>query len=91
MNQAELIKKLSEATGITQTDCKNFTVALADIVMARLNVGEEITLPGIGKLKIQNVAARTGRNPSTGEAVEISAKRRIKFSVSKNLKDYVNH
>ncbi|MFD2884746.1 HU family DNA-binding protein [Pseudomonas lini] len=52
--------------------------------------GGEITLPGIGKLKVTERPARTGRNPSTGAAIEIAAKKVIKLVVAKGLTDAVN-
>lgn len=58
--------------------------------IALLKAGEEVTFGGIGKFSILNKPARTGRNPATGAAVEIPAKKVVKFQMSKNLKDALN-
>ena len=63
---------------------------LSQIVADQLENGGEITLPGIGKLKVTERPARTGRNPSTGAAIEIAAKKVIKLVVAKGLTDAVN-
>lgn len=55
-----------------------------------LAAGGEVTLPGIGKLSVKHKEARTGRNPSSGEAIEIAAKNAPHFSAAKALKDAVN-
>ena len=62
--------------------------ALADVVIGEMSVEDgEIPLPGLGKLKADVRAARTGRNPATGAAIEIPARNIVKFSASKVLKD----
>jgi DNA-binding protein HU-beta len=53
-------------------------------------IAAEITLPGIGKLKVTERPARTGRNPSTGAAIEIAAKKVVKFVPAKVLSDSIN-
>ncbi|PYD08066.1 HU family DNA-binding protein [Pseudomonas syringae pv. pisi] len=63
---------------------------LGQIVADQLESGAEITLPGIGKLKVTERLARTGRNPSTGAAIEIAAKKAIKFVPAKVLNDSIN-
>ncbi|RMM77759.1 hypothetical protein ALQ75_200034 [Pseudomonas savastanoi pv. glycinea] len=63
---------------------------LGQIVADQLESGAEITLPGIGKLKVAERPARTGRNPSTGAAIEIAAKKAIKFVPAKVLNDLIN-
>jgi DNA-binding protein HU-beta len=55
-----------------------------------LQEGGEVTLPGLGKLSVKTSAARTGRNPKTGETLEIAAKNKPHFSAAKALKDAVN-
>lgn len=89
MNQAELISAISGDTGHSKTDVKLILDELAAKATAALNEGDEVTLPGIGKLKVKTRAARTGRNPATGEEVEIPEKRAVKLFVAKALKDAV--
>lgn len=52
--------------------------------------GEEVSIPGFGKFKVQAKPARTGRNPSTGAAVEIAASKKVAFTPAKQLRDAVN-
>ena len=52
--------------------------------------GEEVSIPGFGKFKVQAKPARTGRNPSTGESIEIAASKKVAFQAAKQLKDAVN-
>lgn len=90
MNNAELIKAIADETGIAKATIATVITSQASHVSAALTNGEgEATLHGIGKLKMQTRAARTGRNPKTGESIEIAAKSVVKFSVAKTLKDAV--
>lgn len=89
MNQADLIATLSEAAGIKKTEAEHILKTLGDIVQTGLENGEDVTLPGLGKLSVSIRAARTGRNPATGEEIDIPAKRVPKFSAAKVLKDAV--
>lgn len=89
MNQAELISAIAGDTGHSKTDVKLILDELAAKTAHALNQGDEVTLPGIGKLKLKTRAARTGRNPATGEEVDIPEKRAVKLTVAKALKDAV--
>ena len=90
MTKQDLIKAVSAASSTTQADTERALNALAAAVSAQLKAGDEVTLPGIGKLKAVHKEARTGRNPQTGEAVEIAAKTVVKFVAAKSLKDSLN-
>ena len=96
MNQKELIEavRLQGAHNngqmehyVTKKQAEAWLNAVCDIVATELAEGGEVTLPGVGKLKTDRRAARTGRNPQTGEALEIPAKTVIKFVAVKALKD----
>ena len=92
MNQAELIDALSEATELSKADCKRVLDSQAEIVSTHLKKGKdgaEVALPGLGKFKIKDRAARLGRNPQTGEEIKIPAKRVPSFSPSKVFKETV--
>lgn len=95
MNQAELIEAVSNSAmrhydaGVSKTVVTAVLKTLAEVTTTELKKGNEITLPGIGKLSVTERAARTGRNPQTGEEIEIAARRVPKFSASKALKDAV--
>ena len=86
----QLIADIAESTDTTKVQVRAVLEQLAQIVGDQLDNGGEITLPGIGKLKVTERPARTGRNPSTGAAIEIAAKKVIKLVVAKGLTDAVN-
>ncbi len=61
--------------------------SLSSVIAYYLSEGEDVSLPGLGKFTVKNTTARKGRNPATGEAIEIPAGRKVVFKPSKNLKD----
>ena len=88
MNISDLVTYVADQDGkITKTQAK----ALVDSVFAAITSaavkGEEVALPGFGKFKVQNKPARTGRNPSTGAAIQIAASKKLVFQPAKALKD----
>ena len=87
MRKSELVDTLKEAAGLTRVRADECLCKLCDIIAAELLGGGEITLPGIGKLKTRDAAARSGRNPKTGEAIQIPAGKRAVFVAAKELKD----
>lgn len=90
MTKQELINALADKTGISKKQAGEAIDALGEAVSTALAGGDEVTLPGIGKLHIEHKEARKGRNPGTGEAIDIPAKNVPKFSAAKALKDAVN-
>jgi DNA-binding protein HU-beta len=90
MNKAELIKALAEKTNGTQAEAKAFLEAFTDTVGDVLKSGDKITLVGFGTFDVQSVSARTGRNPRTGEAIQIKGKRKPRFKAGTDLADKVN-
>lgn len=90
MNQAELIDTIAGHIDMTKASVKAVLDGLAETVQAELAIDGEVVLPGIGKLSVSQRAARTGRNPQTGEEIKIAAKKAPKFSAAKALKDAVN-
>ena len=87
MNQAELVKAVSEKSSLPQTQVESVLKGLGAVAHECLGAGGEVVLPGIGKLSVATRAARTGRNPRTGEALNIAAKKVPHFSAAKALKD----
>lgn len=75
---------------LTQADMETAFHALCRVASAELRDGGEVSLPGLGKLKNQEYAARKGRNPRTGEAIALPASRKVVFSMSKELKEALN-
>ena len=89
MNKQELIKDIAERGEFTKAEAEAALKAVQGAIAAVLVNGDKITLPGFGTFKVVETAARTGRNPQTGEPVEIPAKRKIKFNPTQALKDLV--
>lgn len=89
MNQTELIAKVAAISGASKKDVEHVLKTAADVAAATLQEGEEVVLPGLGKLVVKTRAARTGHNPKTGETIQIPAKRVPDFAASKALKDIV--
>ena len=95
MNQNDLIDRMhlhantsTSLPAVTKAEIKRVLESLGVVATSELGTeGGEITLPGLGKLKADVRAARTGRNPATGAAVEIPAKNVVKFVAAKALKD----
>ncbi len=82
-----LIAAIAELSGAKQTTVKDVLTALSTLTRDALARGEELTLPGIGKITVKDRPARTGRNPATGEAIAIPAKRAVRLVPAKVLKD----
>ena len=88
MNTSDLVDRLAASDDkITKAQAKQLVDAVLEAMRAALVSGEEVNLPGFGKFKVKDKPARTGRNPATGEAIQIAAKRAPKFSPAKALKD----
>ena len=90
LTKDQLIADIAESIAAPKATAKNALEQLGQIVADQLENGAEITLPGIGKLKVAERPARTGRNPSTGAAIEIAAKKVVKFVPAKVLTDSIN-
>ena len=90
LTKDQLIADIAESIDAPKTTARNALDQLGQIVADQLEAGSEITLPGIGKLKVTERPARTGRNPSTGAAIEIAAKKVVKFVPAKVLTDSIN-
>ncbi len=89
MNKAALIAAIASSTGQTKAIAENFLGALEVLACNTLRVGDELILPGIGKLTPVKKAARTARNPRTGEKIEKPATTVVKFRVASALKTLV--
>lgn len=90
MNKAELIELVSSKSGLTKSDASNAVEAVFDGIQQTLQNGDSVTLVGFGTFSVGDRAARTGRNPRTGEPITIPASRTPKFKAGKALKDALN-
>lgn len=86
MNKKELINHLTH-TGVTAKQAEDVLNALITTVQDTVRAGNELTITDLGKFGTVQRAAKTGRNPKTGETIQIPAKRAVKFSPAKALKD----
>ena len=90
MNKAELVAKLAEDAGITKTQANATLDSFTEAVAKSLKKGDSVTLVGFGTFSVSKRAARTGRNPQTGAAIKIAAKKVAKFKAGTDLSKAVN-
>ena len=86
MNKAELIDSIIENTEVTKTDATKVLNATFEEITNVLTGGDQVIIPGFGTFATSHRAARTGRNPQTGESINIDAKRVVKFKAGKCIK-----
>lgn len=89
MNKADLIAKIAEDTGINKTQANAVLDSFTQAVTKTLKGGGKVTLVGFGTFSVSKRAARTGRNPQTGAAIKIKAKKVARFKAGKGLSDKV--
>ncbi len=85
MNKAELVAKLSEDAGITKAQANAALDSFTQAVTKTLKGGGKVTLVGFGTFTVSKRAARTGRNPQSGEVIKIKAKKVARFKAGKEL------
>ena len=89
MNKADVIARVNETLGGTKADSERAVDSVIDAIVGSLKNGEEVSIAGLGIFEAKMRAARTGRNPRTGESIMIPAMRVPKFRAAKALKDAV--
>ncbi len=90
MNKAALVDKVNEVLGTTKVQAEQIVDTVFDSIVASLKKGEEVSVAGFGIFSAKVRAARTARNPRTGEMVKVAAMKVAKFRAAKALKDAVN-
>jgi DNA-binding protein HU-beta len=85
MNKTDLVKKIAEKAGLSQAASKEALDAALDAIQGALKKGDSVQLIGFGTFSVQKRAARTGKNPATGEAIKIPAKKVAKWKASSSL------
>ncbi|GJA77597.1 HU family DNA-binding protein [Aeromonas caviae] len=90
MNKSDLIMAVAESADITKAKAEAAVNALMATITAELKEGGSVALTGFGTFQVRARAARTGRNPQTGEAIEVAAANIPGFKAGKSLKDAVN-
>jgi DNA-binding protein HU-beta len=89
MTQAQVVAAMADKCGLTKKGAKDFIEGLADLAIKETKKNGEFVIPGVGKLVRSDRKARMGRNPATGEAIKIPAKKVVKFRVAKAAKDAI--
>ena len=90
MTKQEMIEKIAAKTGETKKLADDTVKAFVEVVTEALAAGDKVQLVGFGTFEVRERAARTGKNPQTGEALEIPASKAPAFKAGKALKDAVN-
>ena len=90
MNKNDLVAAVADSTGLSKTDAANAVDAVFDSITRSLKKGTEVRLVGFGTFTVSRRKATTGRNPRTGETIQIKASNQPKFKAGKALKDAVN-
>ena len=90
MNKNDLISSVSDGSGLSKADAGKAVDAVFDSITGSLKSGTEVRLVGFGTFSVSQRAASQGRNPRTGEPIQIPASNQPKFKAGKGLKDAVN-
>lgn len=85
MNKTELVKAVVVGSGLTMADASRAVGVMIEAITKSMHSGEPVVIPGFGSFTVRERAARSGRNPRTGEAITIAARRRVHFNPGKGL------
>ncbi|MFN0170074.1 MAG: HU family DNA-binding protein [Bryobacteraceae bacterium] len=89
MTQTQLVRSLAETLEVNNKTARQFLETLAETAIKEVKKNGVFVVPGLGRLVRQERKARVGRNPATGEAIKIPAKKVVKFRVAKAAKDAI--
>ena len=90
VNKNDLIASVASSAGLSKSDATRSIESLLDTITNALKRGEKVSIVGFGNFSVSERKATTGRNPRTGESIQIPASKRPKFTVGKALKNAVN-
>ncbi|MGO1117633.1 HU family DNA-binding protein [Rhodovibrionaceae bacterium A322] len=90
MNKNDLVAAVAESSDLSKADSTKAVDAVFDAITGALKGGDEVRLVGFGTFSVAQRAASEGRNPRTGEKIQIPASKQPKFKAGKGLKDSVN-
>ena len=90
MNKSELMNHIADEHSITKIEAEKVIDRFTGSIISALSKGNEISLMGFGNFSVSKVAARAGRNPRTGETIQIAAYNQPRFKVGQKLKNAVN-
>jgi DNA-binding protein HU-beta len=89
MTKSQLVQKLAEGADINKRQADGVLQTLVNLTVNTVRKGEPVKIPGLGTFRKVQTKARMGRNPQTGEAIKIPARRKVRFSVAKTFKEAV--
>lgn len=89
MNKSELIESMAENAGLSKADAQRALDATIESITKALKKGDTVSLVGFGTFSVKKRAARTGRNPATGETIKIKASKTPAFKAGKGFKDAI--
>ena len=90
MTKADIVQMVHEKTGFSKKESSEAVESILEILKERLEDGNKVKLSGFGNFVIRSKEVRKGRNPKTGEEMEISARKVLTFKPSQKLKDFIN-
>ena len=90
MNVIELAEKVATKHGMDKKHARQMVEGVFKEVIEAAQHGEEVSIPGFGKFKVASREARQGRNPATGETIQIAASKKLNFTPAKQVKDAMN-
>ncbi len=90
MTKADIVEMVHEKTGFSKKESSEAVESILEILKERLEQGDKVKLSGFGNFVIRRKDVRKGRNPKTGEEMEISARKVLTFKPSQKLKDLIN-
>ena len=91
MNKNDLVSSVADGAGMSKADAAKAVEGVFGAITSELQSGGEVRVVGFGTFSVANRKATTGRNPRTGESIQIPASKQPKFKAGKGLKDAVNH
>lgn len=90
MNRLELSKEISQKSGLSQKEALKYIDLITETIVKSMEKGEKVEIRGFGSFVVKNYGAREGRNPKSGEKIQIPAKKLPTFKPGKDLKDKLN-
>ena len=85
MNKTELVKAVAAGSGLSVADAAKAVGAVTEVITQSMQAGDPVVIPGFGSFTVRERAARSGRNPRTGAAITIAARKRVHFNPGKGL------
>ena len=89
MTKTQLVGKLAEETGLSRKQVEQVLGALVDTVRKAIKKGDTVKIPDLGGWRLRSMKARMGRNPQTGEAIKIPARKKVGFTVARSFKQAI--